>query len=253
MKITFVFLSLLTFIAGRSHGQNQPATTDSSDAGIKHASVLIIPYMPAMHLSDADPDISQGSEMNPQQMRETLRMGLLKELNKNFAEVYDMKRVNNDFVRGDNRDTEALYHSLMFSTDSVYTLKDPKKFAVRDTLPKKKSGNKIKPETKYINATVQDEMLIPDYAEKYDADYIIILNEMDIKTHSEDCINLALKIYRRDLMVHYSIFDKTGKQVYGDVAVSHFGTNTNDVNEIMKENFPSISRQILVAFERAGE
>ena len=57
-----------------------------------------------------------------------------------------------------------------------------------------------------------------------------------------------MKIYRRDLKVHYSIFDKTGKQLYGDVAVSHFGSNTNEVKEIINENFQTISDYILKSF-----
>ena len=214
----------------------------------ERTSVLIIPYMPAMHLSDADIDLSEGSQMEMPAMRESLRKGIIKALNKNFAEVYDTRMVSNDFVRGDNKDISALYHSLMFEKDSVYTLKDPKRFAVKDTMPKRKGASQPKPEITYINSGVRDEMLIPDYSEKYNADYLIFLNEIDIKTHAEDCINLALKIYRRDLLVHYSIFNKKGEQVYGDVAVSHFGSNSNDINEIMNESFPKISNYILESF-----
>jgi hypothetical protein len=253
MKIAFAFsLLILSTIISNGKFIQEKLVTDSIQT--QNTSVLIIPYQPAMHLSDADADISEGSEMNPRQMREALRMDLMKEMNKKFAEVYNLQQQSGrNFVRGDNNETEALYHSLMFSSDSVYPLKDKKRFAVKDTATGKKTTNKFKPETKYMNVTVQDDALIPDYAKKYNADYIIFLNEIDIKTHSEDCINLALKIYRRDLMVHYSIFDKTGKQVYGDVAVSHFGSNSNDVNQIAAENFPSISDYVLNSMNRIAK
>jgi len=214
------------------------------------SSVLVIPYMPAMHLSDADNDISEGSQMEMTDMRSALRKGIVKALNKKFAEVYDVKGFNNDFVNSENGDMDVLYHTLLFEGDTVYPLKNPSRFAVKDTTPVKKGVKKPTPESMYINVGIYDSSLVPDLSKKYESDYIIFLNEIDIKTHFDDCINLALKIYRRDIKVHYSIFDKTGKQLYGDVAVSHFGTNTNDVNEIMKENFPSISNYVLNSFHK---
>lgn len=216
------------------------------------SSVLIIPYKPAMHLSDADTDLSQGSEMEMPKMRETFRRGMIKALNRDFAEVFDTRMQSNDFVRGDNRDLDLLYHSIYYESDSVYPLKYPKHFTVKDSLPKKKETSKAKKEVKYINAGLHDKMLISDLSKKYNSDYIIFLNEIDIETHFEDCLNLALKIYRRDLKVHYTIFDKNGKQVYGDVAISHFASNSNDVNEIIEKNFPAISNYILTSLSKVA-
>ena len=68
MKNTFVFIFILisTSIA---------ASVPDTVAANPHPSILVIPYMPAMHLSDADVDISQGSEMEIPEMRATLRRG----------------------------------------------------------------------------------------------------------------------------------------------------------------------------------
>lgn len=242
MKSAFTFLFLIN-----SFLLTSAALSDSSMAN-ERSSVLVIPYMPAMHLSDADYDISDGSQMEMPKMRSTLRLELLKTLNKQFAEVYNVRGFNNDFVNDDNRDMDVLYHTLLFEGDSVYPLKNPSRFAIKDTTPVKKRNAKVKRESQYMNVAIYDEMLIPDLSKKYNANYIIFLNEIDIKTHFDDCLNLALKIYRRDLKVHYSIFDKTGKQLYGDVAVSHFGSNTNEVKEIINENFQTISDYILKSF-----
>jgi hypothetical protein len=214
--------------------------------------VLIVPYNKSMHLSDADMDISNGSEMEMPEMRETLRDELVKSLNKKFAIVSDYKESSDDFVKQDEGGLDYLYHSLLYSSDSVYTLKDPQRFAVKDTI-RTKDIKALKKESNYINVQINDQYLIPDLSKKYKADYIIFLNEFDIKTHFDDCINLALRIYRRDLKVHYSIFDKYGKQVYGDVAVAYFDSNSNDVNEIAAKNFPVISDYILQSFDKAAK
>jgi hypothetical protein len=225
------------------------AGSDSSKA-----SVLIIPYMPAMHLSDADQDISEGSELNPMQMRAALRNGLLKSLNNKFAEVYDARSVSNDFVAHDESDNEFIYHTLFFKSDSIWPSRYPSRFAVKDTSA---AGIRTKfkkhVDNKFINVGIRDAQLLDDLSEKYSADYFLFLNEIDIKTNFDDCINLAMKIYNRDIKIHYSIFDRSGKQIYGDVASSHFPSNANDVNEIMAQNFPSISAYVLNSFQRAKE
>jgi hypothetical protein len=246
MRNLFSLVLIFSFIHFSATGQ------EDSVLAAPPASVLVIPYQPGMHLSDSDPDIAMGSEMDLQQMRSAMRTGLINELNKDFAEVYDVRGADDDFVREAGRDMDILYHSLMFESDSVYPLKDPKRFAIKDTSTvKKKNSSKVKPETSYINIDIHDQTLLPDFSEKYNADYFLFINELDIKTHFDDCMDLALKIYRRDLKVHYSIFDKHGKQIYGDVAVVHFASNSNDVHEIISKNFPSLARYILDSMKRA--
>ena len=61
----------------------------------------------------------------------------------------------------------------------------------------------------------------------------------------EGITDIALKIYRRKLKLHYSVFDVSGKQVYGDVAVVDFPSNSNDIAEIMQQNFPKIGESIV--------
>lgn len=240
MKYFFALILLFSFTL---------RTYSVTDSTARPASVLIIPYQPAMHLSDADQDISEGSDLAMPEMRAAFRKGIIRQLNKNFAEVYNVRGVNNDFVKEGN-DLDLIYHTLMFESDSVYPLKDPARFAVKDTSVKKKKSPATV-DSKYINVGIYDSALLPELTKKYDADYIIFLNELDIKTHYDDCLNLALKIYRRDLKIHYSIFDREGKQIYGDVAVSHFESNANDVNEIIKKNFPAISDYIIGSLKKA--
>ena len=73
------------------------------------------------------------------------------------------------------------------------------------------------------------------------------LNELDIKTHFEDCINPRVEnLSVGNKKYYYTIFDKSGKQVYGDVAVVQFPSNENRVDEIAKQNFPRVADYVLV-------
>jgi hypothetical protein len=215
--------------------------------------LLVIPYMPAMHLSDADQDIAEGSQIDLGEVRTKLRTGIVTKMNQRFADVYDARVPDEGFVKSSDRDYDMLYHSIAFEQDSTYPFKNPKKFAVVDTTIAGKKAKKKDIDKTFINGVVRDPQLLPDYSKKYGADYFILLNELDIKTHFEDCINLAMKIYRRDIKIHYTIYNKRGEELYGDVAVVHFPSNSNDVDQIINENFPKISDYVYQSFLKCSQ
>ncbi|MBL0104828.1 MAG: hypothetical protein IPP51_14345 [Bacteroidetes bacterium] len=241
MRLLFSFL--LSFVFLTSQAQNKDSV---------QASVLVIPYMSGMHMSDSDQDISDESQMDLGEMRSSFRYGLVKAINKKFAEVYDTKVIQTNFVRDEDNDMDNLYHALVFEQDSTSPSIDPKKFANKDTsLNYGKVFKKTKPAETYIGVDVRDQKLLPELSEKYGANYFIFLNEFDIKTHFEDCINLAMKIYRRDFTVHYTIMDRTGKIIYGDAVTIHYPSNNNNVHEIIDYNFPKVADYVLESFSRA--
>jgi hypothetical protein len=241
MRLLFSLLLCFAFLG--LHAQNKDSV---------QASVLVIPYMPGMHLSDSDQDISDESQMDLGEMRSSFRYGLVKAINKKFAEVYDTKVIQTNFVRDEDNDMDHIYHALVFEQDSTSPSIDPKKFANKDTaLNYGKVFKKTKPAETYIGIDVRDQKLLPELAEKYSANYFIFLNELDIKTHFEDCINLAMKIYRRDFTIHYTIMDRTGKIIYGDAVSIHYPSNNNNVHEIIDYNFPKVADYVLESFERA--
>ncbi len=254
-----LLLKLLLFITFSAASRFACAESPDSLSGLheqKQLSFLIVPYKPMMHLSDADNDLARYSEMNPQEVRNQLRMGLLKNLNTKLVMEYEVKIPDQDFVESDDRDLELIYNSLAFGEDTVYPLKNHSK---RDSMQWKKkifsaeAKSKNNPDKTYINVDFYDQHLLPDLASKYNSDYFIFLNELDIKTNFADCLDLALKIYQRELKVHYSVFDRNGKQVFGDVAVVNFPSNSNDVDEIIASNFPGISDHIISSVKEVSK
>ena len=229
------------------------AKAQNDSTSLQKNNVLIIPYNPMMHLSDADQDISEGSEKEIPEVRATLRRELIRALNKQFADLYNVNVIQNDFVGDEKSEEDLVYHTQYYEQDSVYPLRFPSRFQKKDTASSLLAlkGKKYTGDTFYINSGLRDRKVFGSLENKYSNNYFIFINELDIKTHFDDCVNLAMKIYKRDLKVHYTIMDKEGKQIYGDVAVVHFQSNSNSVDEIAKENFPIMARQIYGAFQSA--
>jgi hypothetical protein len=212
----------------------------------------MIPYNPMMHLSDSDPDIAEGSGTDVGDMRRQMREELIRTMNMSFAEIHDVKIPERSFVTESNDEMELIYHSLYYDQQKTFPSLYPSRFAHHDTtLYVSKTAKKPEAEKLFIHSGLRDQLLLKDLSNKYGANYFIFLNEIDIKTNYNDCINLALKLYNRDIKVHYSIYDVSGKLVYGDVAVVHFPSNNNSVKTISSQTFPQIAKQVLLAFNAA--
>lgn len=234
MRLFLLFL--LLSLAGPCY-----AASDS----LRHR-VLIIPYQEAMHLSDADPDISMGSELDLGEMRKTFRLGLLKSIKERTAEISDTRLLESDFVAEDV-DQDRLYKAIYYTEDTVYRktkLLPADSTIAANTKPLSKKGAKQPEPTSYMNVGFHDQLLLKDLGRNFGVDRIVLLNEVDIITHTDDCLDLALQIYRRELKVHFSVFTSSGKQVYGGVAHADFPSNSNDVQEILKRVAPSIADQV---------
>lgn len=212
----------------------------------ENSRVLLIPYAPAMHLSMVDAELSMGSGMDIGEVRETLRNNLLRSLNTAMAGDRQVDVLKSDHVAAEDGSDQLIYHSLYYQQDTIW----PIKFRGLDSLLKKKVSytvkNKLRPvEKAYINIGFHDQRLLGELAENYQADVFLFLNEFEIKDNFKDCMDLAGEVHDREVRVHYSVFDRSGKQLYGDVAVAHLWSNVNDVEAVMRSTFPSITDYIL--------
>lgn len=234
MRLLSTIILLISFI-------NCLATPDS----LRHR-VLIVPYQEAMQLSDADADIANGSELDPGEMRKKFRIGLLKAIKASTAEINDTRLLESDFVAEDV-DQDRLYKAIYYTEDTSYLktkLLPPDSVIAASTRPLSKKGAKQPEPPRYMNVGFHDQLLLRDLGRNFGVDRIVMLNEIDIVTHSEDCLDLALQIYRRELKVHFSVFTPSGKQVYGGVAHADFPSNSNDVQQILQRVAPSIADQV---------
>lgn len=222
----------------------QTFASDSTDTRM----VLVVPYQPGMHLSDADMDISAYSGKDLMEVRRAIREGLVRDLRSHLVGNQEVSILRTDHVGDDDNDEQNVYRSTYFVQDTVWPVLHP----VKDTAKTKKmsllqKGGKAadKKEITYINVGFHDQGLLAELGRDYGADVVIFLNEFDIKTSKKDCIDPARNIYDRELRLHYSIFDVRSKQVYGDMAVVHSNSAVNDVDEIVAKCLPQLSDMVV--------
>ncbi len=246
-----------------------PASTE--DDSVK-SRVIIIPYNPLFYLSDVDRDLAEANKKDVATIRQDFRQGLDASLYLTLkAEEHDAKSLLRSSGALIAKELPNIYANLdykyaqpMSDTDKE-KVKKPKKsksVAVSGPGPGEIGGpdygsvskdidnedvltfSQDKEKLGYMNVSIKDTSLLPFLAQKFNADYFLFINQFELHINHNDCIDLANKIYNREIKVHYSVFNAEGKQIKGDKIIARFPSNEYDVNEIIRKNFPQISRQL---------
>ncbi len=219
-------------------------------------SVMIIPFDPDMYFSDSDEMLSKYNQKSVKEVRTLFRYGLNINLNARVMTQYKTTNLLSDSTSGALNDLAMIYKSITYAqadvTPSVESA--PKETtASKGNIFRKSTDEKAQANTKdqqlnlpkkYMTVQIRNKELLPYLAEKYGVDVFLFCNQFNLQTNYQHCLDRATNTFQRDLMVHYTLVDKNGKQLAGGITQVHFPSNSNDIMEIMKNNFPKLSEQM---------
>jgi hypothetical protein len=227
----------------------------SADSILYHK-VMLIPYDPLFYLSDAEQDIIEQTKKEPQLIRESFRrtidLDIKLAVEKSLpciSMLYDADSIPS------LKDALSLVYSktgyryekpmpLPFHPEKKDTLKNKKNPLEKESYDSKTAAQYItvKGTDQYMNAVVNKPSVLNDLYRQYGTDIFIYVNQFEIKTNYKSCLDIANKIYKRELMLHFSVYDKNGKQLAGAYAMSFFPSDSNNAYDIMRGCFPDIGR-----------
>lgn len=228
--------------------------------------ILIIPFEPKLYHSDADREIAAKNNMNQEQIRNEFRKGIGHSL---FAELSSAGMTPIVLLNNENedalKDLAYVYKSIGYQAkpvpqDAVTKAEEP---ALKEAFGKVKEKFEAKPEPAgtsvrngqiysvsgngeiYMSTRVINPNLVPYLCNKYQAKYILFVNELDIRVApGTDHRAFELEDYQREIKVHYTVVDASGKEVYGSAEKSYVSNRINDTDRIIKGSFPYVSKLI---------
>ncbi len=239
-------------------------TGDSQSSGLTNqSSVLIIPFETKMYFSDIDRDISQKTELNFHQIKAKFRAALDQNI------YIALKKYHKPLSFYSIEPTEAkkelayIYNSIGYK----YEVVPEEEVVEKETVGKKLIGKFKKKEKeeeyieagvrngqvvsqvdnreKYMKTAISNEKLLPNLDKQYKASYYIFINQLDIKRAADSRYLATDEAYQREIKVHYTIFDSSGKEVSSGAIKSRFPSSQNDIDKIIKEQFPLIAERIV--------
>ena len=222
----------------------------SAQDTLKNISTLLVPFQPEFYLSDAERDIMAQTKRSPEEYRNY------------FRKTLDLKIQGELEVLGPCisllQDTSSRGRQLLekFYSRAGYSYADPigGRVMSKSEIKKRKKQFDLNPDaqtapqtittrgdSKFMQMEMGDTSFLNYLFQLYQSDYIISINQFEIKTNYNSCIDIANKIYRRELLIHYSILKADGKQVRGNFCMEFFPSSTNSDREIVERTFPGIA------------
>ena len=95
-----------------------------------------------------------------------------------------------------------------------------------------------------MNVKIHNAAMLEYLHNKYGTEVFLFINQFNLVTNFEHCLDRANNVFEREVMIHFSVFDYTGKQIAGDVAIVNLPSNNNNLDLIIKEKFPVIADYI---------
>ncbi|WP_018344399.1 LysM peptidoglycan-binding domain-containing protein [Cytophaga aurantiaca] len=241
-----------------------PYTYDSS-----RKQILVVPFDPYLYFSDADDEIAGKSNMQRTKVREVFRRRLNTLLiAPGYETIHLLGGKNNDSLTDLNKIYSSVSYNYQASINNPNSIEsqNAQASAATATAPSKKGGNWIKNSVgtitgsnndvptqystpadngKYFGVAVRNPDFFKYFNEKYSIDYYIFINQFEVKTNYQNCLDRAALNYERTFIVHYSIFDANGKQIAGDKFKVHYNSNNCYVYQIVSDNVPKMAQKIL--------
>ncbi len=252
------FFCLLTVLTGlglqaQDYTSGVPDSTFNKDS-VSEIRILIVPFNPAMYFSDADKDIGDVSQLPPGEVRRRMSANLENALSDQFGLYYNSKGISKTKDAAD--DLDLIFGSIQYAPKPANPQENseeekPAKSVLNGLKQKLKEGQKDTEKQKadessiYMDVAFSDQRLLNYLGDKYETDYVIFVNQFEIITDYENCIDLQNRKYYREIRVHYSVYSRDGKRVGGQVIVMPYHSNENQISVIVRDNFGQISRQLM--------
>jgi hypothetical protein len=239
------------------------ANLGSDDSGLgepRLPRVLIVPFDPYNYFSDADQEIAKVSKMPSTGVRKAFRMRLNALLEpKGYETIHLLGGQVKDSITELNR----VYSSVSYNyQDVLYTEANPKpetkpgqsSLFQKDNETKKTAVSNdqntsrqslARDDSKYYGVKVKSPDFYSYFNTKYKIKYYVFVNQFEVKTDYEHCLDRSTQNYIRYLVTHYSIFDNTGKQVAGNRIKLQYNSNANNINKILSDNMDKVASIIL--------
>ncbi|MFN8414794.1 MAG: LysM peptidoglycan-binding domain-containing protein [Cytophagaceae bacterium] len=236
---------------------NDPGTPYNYDS--TRQQILVIPFDPYLYFSDADDEIAAKSNIQRTKVREVFRRRLNTLLTHHG---YETIHLLGGRVKDSISDLNKIYSSVTYAYQA--SINNPNSMEAQQNLQQQqtttgKKNNIIKnitgtgnnayqvPEDngKYFGVMIRNPDFFTYFNTKYGVDYYVFINQFEVKTNYQNCLDRAALNYERTFTVHYSIFDSTGKQIAGDKFKVHYNSNNCYVYQIVSDNMPKIAQKII--------
>lgn len=249
---------------GKVESQEDESLPGYPDDGTKR--VLIIPFDPYLYFSDADDEIAAASKIPRVKVREFFRRRLNALMD---PPGYETIHLLGGTVKDSLKDLDRIYKSIAYMQDNIkgvppegidigFDKLPPAQSLIERTKKKltdpQRTGKAIheKDKGKYYGVKINDpENFFNYFNNKYHVRYYVFINQFDVKTLYEHCLDRSRQDYERNFITHFTIFDSNGNQVAGNRVKIFYNSNSNSIYQIINDNMQKIADAIIAQIPKS--
>lgn len=227
--------------------------------------ILIIPFNPDYFFSDADRDIAKVNGISEEEVRKQFHEGIHLKLSARVLSLRGYPSAEaplyTDPVEVDEA-MMALYRNLHYRQSKPVVplldeatisevqkpLGDRLKLKLQEKLnpPTPESGIDLglhpgMPENSYMHADLHNASVLGTLSERYNTAYFLFINQVELLTHFEHCLDRTTDNFHRSAKVHFTVYDASGRVVYGNAITMTSETRAMNPQDIIEQNFGPIA------------
>jgi len=96
----------------------------------------------------------------------------------------------------------------------------------------------------FLDSKIGDKKTFTGITRKLHANYILIINELDIKEDYSNPYAVGRNDYTRQLQIHFTLFNNKGSAIAGNVATVDFSAKENNIKTVVNSYFPIAANKI---------
>jgi Fe-S cluster assembly scaffold protein SufB len=230
-----IIFSVLLLVSFTAFAQN-----DSTQMSSKK--ILLVPYPSMMYFSDADADFARFNKTDEHKVRTQMRVLLEKNVHQQLLARFDAVSLMNANSLNGEEELKRIYAATRFYTSDVI---GAKKGVFGSNLFRKKE----KKQTFYVSDSstivgeMQDQNLYKELHKKFNNDYVLYITQFEVITSNKNTIEWVKQDYTRQYVIHYNLWDNTGKLVLAETLTLQAG-GENQLKDISEKYMALIAERL---------
>lgn len=256
MKNTLLFTAMLSW--GFIQAQHSTLRFTDQAINLSQKSVLVVPFESKMYLSDINKALAEQNNLSSDQIIARFTTAIDQSIYYVFQEkckvssfygIEDSTVIEDLSYVYDNLDLEYELVSVTEEKSKAQQLKSKLKKKEDNTYQKGHINNGQVVTTRdvrerYIKTVIKDQRMLDSMHFKFDNDYFLFVNQLDIKNDYSDMVAVQQGNFDRIIQLHYTLFAKDGSILTTGISKTSFSNQENNINKIITNNFPILAQYI---------
>ncbi|MFT5666018.1 MAG: hypothetical protein ACI9DK_000195 [Vicingaceae bacterium] len=256
MKTSLLSAVILFGLSAQAQHSTLRFTDDAINLSQK--SVLVVPFESKMYLSDINKALAETNSLTSNQIIQRFTSAIDQSIYYAFAEkcsvssfyqVEDSSAVEDLKYVFDNLELEYELVSKTVKKSKAKELKDKLNREEDDSYQRGRITNgqietKRDVRERYMKAVISDNSMLDSMHFKFNNDFFLFVNQLDIKNDYSDMIAVQKGTFDRIIKLHYTLYAKDGSILTTGISKTYFSNKENNINTIITNNFPILARYI---------